>query len=248
MWLIVRRRRICSAIFASIVLSLSCSRAQELYGSHDTVVKGSIQLFGYDKPVRIRVTTGFGSVESPQPFVPAVICVDSIEPGGTLDCFAAKTKKDVYFDDPRVKFIAITDSHEAVLFSANLNYSGSGWTWLWSLLILNRDGLWQNLFPEITSSNQSEHLFWSSPALSSYKVFTVADFIWAEGETHFSAHRYEIKSYEYCPSTSKYFLADDFTTKQKFPGLDDADKLDVIHPMLPEIQRRLRQRAAKACS
>lgn len=226
------------------------ARAQDLalYSAKDKVIAKSATIFGYNKPVQIRIVSGFGSVDdTQQPFSPALICDDDIHGKFTLDCYQARTAKDVYFDDPQVTFVTITGSHQAALFSTNVNYSGSGWTWLWSLLILNRDGRWQNLFPEITSSNQSEYLFWSAPALSSYKVFTVADFIWAEGETHFSAHGYEIKSYEYCPSTSKYVLADDFATKMKFPGLDDVDKLSVIQPQMREIQAHLKNKAKFEC-
>lgn len=228
--------------------SHAAARNRALYSAEDTTVAKSARIFGYGEPVQIRIVSGFGSVEDTrQPFSPALICDDDIRGKFTLDCYQARTAKDVYFDDPHVTFVAITGSYQAVLFSANVNYSGSGWTWLWSLLVLNRDGLWQNLFPEITSSNQSEHLFWSSPALSSYKVFTVADFIWAEGETHFSAHRYEVKSYGYCPSTSKYVLLDDFATTRKFPGLDDVDKLNVIQPEMHEIQVHLKDKAKFEC-
>lgn len=242
--------RHCLLLLSFGIFFPGCLQAQDFYESHDRIVKQSVYLFGYSEPVRIRVTTGFGSVESSQPFVPAVICADSINPGGTLDCFAAKTKRDVYFDDPHVNFVDITDSHQAVLFSANLNYSGSGATWLWSLLVLDSHGMWDNMFPEITSSNQSEHLFWRSATSSpyGYGIFTVADFIWAEGETHFATHRYEIRSYEYCPSTSKYVLADQFTTRGKFPGLDDVESVNVIRPELPEIKQHLRKKSPATCS
>lgn len=235
------------------VLSLfmvTSAKAQDLsvYAGRDKIVKRSVLLFGYNQPVQVRVTSGFGSVDdTQQPFSPALICDDDIAHRFTLDCYQAWTQKDIYFDDPHVEFVNFADAHQAVIFSANINYSGSGWTWLWSLLVLDSHGIWQNMLPEVTSSNQSEHLFWHSPAQSSYGIFSVADFIWAEGETHFAAHRYRIKSYEYCASKSKYVLADDFVTKRKFPGLDDVDELDVIHPELPEIKAHLREKPSSAC-
>ena len=199
--------------------------------------------------MQVRITSGFGSVEdTQQPFSPALICDDDIAKHFTLDCYQARTQKDIYFDDPHVEFVNLAQTHRAVIFSANLNYSGSGWTWLWSLLVLDSKGTWQNMFPEITSSNQSEHLFWHSPALSPYGMFSVVDFIWADDETHFAPHRYEIKSFEYCAGSSKYVLADDFVTKTKFPGLDDVDELNVIRPELPEIERHLRLKSTGACS
>lgn len=243
-------RRIMCIIAASVILTAGRLSAQDLsvYSAEDKVITKSTTIFGYDKPVQIRVTSGFGSVEDTrQPFSPALICADDIAKLFTLDCYQARTSKDAYFDDPHVKFVDITEGHQAVLFSANLNYSGSGWTWLWSLLILNHEGLWQNLFPEITSSNQSEQLFWSSPALSSYEIFTVADFIWGEGERHFGAHRYELKSYEYCPITSKYALADHFITKSKFPERDDVDQFNIIRSEMTEIQARLKEKGTSAC-
>jgi hypothetical protein len=241
-------RRILIAALALVAARHIAAQNLNLYSAKDKVVAKTITIFGYHDPVQIRITSGFGSVEdTSQPFSPALICDDDIIKHFTLDCYQARTKKDTYFDDPHVQFVSISDSHQAVLFSANSNYSGSGWTWLWSLLTLTHDGHWKNLFPEVTSSNQSEYLFWSSPALSSYKIFTVADFIWAEGETHFSSHRYQITSYEYCAPASKYVVGDRFITKSKFPGLDDVEHLNVIRPEMAEIQGRLKEKAAAAC-
>ena len=54
-----------------------------------------------------------------------------------------------------------------------------------------------NLLPNVRVTNQSEYHFWNLPALSAMPVLVTADFVWSEGETHFSQHRSRITSYVY---------------------------------------------------
>ncbi|HEV2298320.1 MAG TPA: hypothetical protein VGR72_07370 [Candidatus Acidoferrales bacterium] len=242
-----RRRNLLIVIVVMRFCLTGVACAQDLYSSQDIVVQKSVLLFDYPEPVRIRVTSGFDTVERLDSPVPAVICADSIRMESTLDCFIAKTKEDVYFDDPHAELVTLEGSHKAILFSANWNGQGSGATLLWALLVLNRDGLWKNLLPEVTTSNQNDHLFWHFDALSKTGFLSLADYIWGKGEDHYGAHQYTIRTYEFCPNSGKFEPADEFVTSKKFEPVDAPQPYVVVGPTLPEIQRRLRQKAATVC-
>ena len=236
-------------MWAILLLLTSSAKGQDLslYYGKNKVIRESVVLFDYKEPVSLRVVEGMGGGDVSRPFIPALLCVDSIRLGTSLDCYEARVKNDIFWDDPRAEFVDFSGGRQAVIFSANLNYSGSGAELLWTLLVLDDDGIWKNLFPEITTSNQNEHLFWHSAALSPYGIFSVADFIWGEHDTHFGPHRYQVKSYTYCQKSGKYVQADEFTTPQEFPQVDETAGISVIRPELPKIQRRLQQHAGGIC-
>jgi len=236
-------------LLPTIVFLAISVKAQDLnlYFAKNRVVRSSVVLFDYKEPVSVRVVEGMGGGDVSRPFLPALVCDDSIRMGASLDCYEARTKSDIFWDDPHVEFVDISGNGQGVIFSANLNYSGSGATLLWTLLVLDHAGVWKNLFPEITTSDQNDHLFWHSVGLSPYGIFSVADFIWGGHDTHFGSHRYQIKSYTYCRKLRKYALADEFATQREFPQVDEAAGISVIRPELPKIQRRLQKKAESTC-
>lgn len=235
--------------FLTLLLLAAPAKCQNLslYFGKDKVVQSSAQVFDYKEPINLRVVEGMGGGDVSRPFLPALLCDDSIRLAATLDCYQARSGKRIFWDDPQVELVDFEDGHQAALFNANLNYSGSGAELLWALLVLDHSGIWKNLLPEVTTSNQSDHLFWHLDSLSKAGFFSLADGIWSEGEEHYGAHRYTIQTYEFCSSSGKYVLADEFITRKKFASIDASQPYVVVRPMLPEIQRRLSHKPLADC-
>ena len=68
-------------------------------------------------------------------------------------------------------------------------------------------------------SNQSQHAFWTEPAISGAPIFVTADYVWGPDESHYSEHRYTISSYSLQSSTEvddRYYYLED-RKKTRFP-------------------------------
>jgi len=125
-----------------------------------------------------------------------------------------------------------------IVFTAESSSGGSGS--LTSIALLeNRNGQLINLLPNVRVTNQSEYHFWSLPTVSAMPVLVTADFVWSEGETHFSQHRYRITSYVYDKQAGRYVQRDQHVTEKKYAGLDDGDDINVLTPEKADIIRRL---------
>ncbi len=206
---------------------------------------GVVTVAGLRRPVRIAVLPGHdGLARNPRP---AKLCAYAVPGGARVDCFEPRAKGWAFFGNPRARTVRLTGSEKAVLFSASSNGGGSGSATLWALLIFGRDRKWKNLLPVVTTSEQSDHLYWFSSDISPYGLFTIADYVWEKGEFHFSEHRYRIETFEFCPLGGTYALADQFVTRRKFPGLDEVDTIRVIEPNFKEIDERLLRRRPLPC-
>ncbi len=66
-----------------------------------------------------------------------------------------------------------------------------------------------------------------------------ADAVWdlAAGETHFARHRFAITVRQFDRTSGFYNDILQYVTSNKYPSLDEVDKIDVIQPELPKIQR-----------
>jgi hypothetical protein len=60
------------------------------------------------------------------------------------------------------------------------------------------------------------------------------------GETHFSPHHFIIKVYRY-ESSNGFVNALSYTTQNRYPSLDDTDRIDVISHELSEIRTHMKQ-------
>ena len=196
-----------------------------------------VTIWGGKHPVRISVVAGRDDVAAAP--TPAKLCAYATPSGVRVDCFQARSSGRAFFGQPKFKIVPFTGSERAVLFTARYSAGGSGSSNLWALLVFGRGHKWKNLLPSLTTSEQSDHLYWSSGDFSSFGLFTVADYVFLKGETHLGAHRYRIRTFELCRSKDTYVLADEFVTKGKYPGLDEADTVRVIEPNLSLIQKRL---------
>ena len=70
-------------------------------------------------------------------------------------------------------------------------------------------------------------------------VVITADFIWAEGETHFAAHRYTVSAYLFDESSGKYTRQLKYVTSRKYPGIDNADAVNALRPERNTILQKL---------
>lgn len=206
-----------------------------------------VSIWGSQSRVRL-VTKPGHSTPTGEETTAARVCAYTRAPRAAATCFSAKTPRETFFAAPRATVVPFVGSGNAVLFTADYNAGGSGTGHLWALLVFGSGGHWKNLFPLLTSSEQSDVLYWHLPRASRYGLFTVAEYTWEKGETHFSRHRYEIKTYEFCASRDTYVLADAFLTRAKFPGLDETDTISVIKPSLAQIQKRLLRGHLPACN
>lgn len=217
---------------STIVLVLGVAAPALAFGKTQS---GPVAVWGGEHPVRISVFAGHDA-EAP---APAKLCAYATPSGVTVDCFEARSSGRAFFGQPKFEIVPFAGSEKAVLFTARYSAGGSGSSNLWVILTFGRDHKWKNLLPNLTLSEQSDHLFWSSGDISTFGLFTVADYVFQKGETHFGAHRYRIRTFEFCRSKHSYVLADEFVTKDKYPGLDEADTIRVIKPNLSRIQKRL---------
>jgi len=180
------------------------------------------------------------------PTTPARICLGT---AGTTHCYAPPSDKDYIFGlEPKATSVGQLDGHELTLFTAVFSGCGSGTLTHFSLLTV-RDGEFINLLPKVELTNQSEYKLWSLPQFSSLPVLVTADFIWDfeamqksyyTRETHFAPHRYRVDAYVYDAKSGQYIQKVHYETTKKYPGLDDADEIQVLDTERPTILARMR--------
>ena len=172
------------------------------------------------------------------PTTPAKICIKS----GTGDqCYSPPSPESPlppFGLNAAAKDLKLETGAVLTVFTAESSSGGSGS--LTSIALLeDRNGQPINLLPDVRVTNQSEYHFWNLPALSAMPVLVTADFVWSEGETHFSQHRYRITSYVYDKQAGRFVKRDEYVTEKKYVGLDDGDDINVLAPEKVDIIRRL---------
>jgi hypothetical protein len=88
----------------------------------------------------------------------------------------------------------------------------------------------------ITLSEQGEYTSIEQGNLRGTLV--TADANWQPDETHFSPHHFYIEAYKYTPNTG-YIKVLGYLTHDKYPSLDDVEKIDVISHETPKIRKLL---------
>jgi hypothetical protein len=165
---------------------------------------------------------------------PAAVC---IEGPPQRQCYT--TPKD-FGRFPAVTLVQVEKTVPALLFSAD---SGgvSGIMIHFALLHPGTGATLENIFPDISVSNQGEHEFWNLPELSDAPIFATADFIWGPDESHYSEHRYIVSTYTRQRSSLLkglfYYLEDQYMTTRKY----DFEKGHTLSSERPEILARLRR-------
>jgi hypothetical protein len=169
---------------------------------------------------------------------PARICTGSTS---SDHCYAPPSEKLYTFGlEPKAIPAGQINGQPLILFSAMFSGCGSGTLTDYSLLAI-QNGEFVKLSPKIQLTNQSEYKLWHLPQISPLPILVTADFLWDfKTETHFSQHRYAIHAYVFDQGAGKYLECFRFETTKKYPGLDDAEKLNVLESEKPTILERLR--------
>jgi hypothetical protein len=164
---------------------------------------------------------------------PATVCVEGPP---QRQCY---TMPEDFGKSPEATLVQVEKGLPALLFSAE---SGgvSGFTIHFALLHPGTGKELEDLLPDISISNQSEHEFWNLPALSDAPVFAIGDCVLGPDESHYSEHRYIISTYTRLPSSMVdglyYYLEDQYMTTRKY-----AEGSHILSSEKPEILARLRR-------
>lgn len=171
---------------------------------------------------------------------PASIC---LEGPPERQCYTAP--KD-FGRAPSVEIVPFAKEGPALLFSA-ASGGVSGFGTYFALLRPRAGKDLQNLFLDISVSNQSQHVFWNDSSISDAPIFVTADFEFGPSESHYSEHRYTISAYTLRPSSLLddlyYWLDDRYLTVRKYDL--DANE-DILSSERKEILSRLRRVKAEA--
>jgi len=163
---------------------------------------------------------------------PASICIDGPP---QRQCYTAPEK---FGNSPKVEVIQVEKNLPALFFSAEAG-GVSGWGIHFSLLHPGMGKDLEDLFSDVSVSNQSEHTFWNDSKISDAPIFLTADFVWGPNESHYVAHRYIISAYVWrsdsVVDSPSYYLEDQYMTVRKY----DYEKADILTSEKQEILARL---------
>jgi hypothetical protein len=163
----------------------------------------------------------------------AKFCVESKQ---VNDCYTPPSSE--YKFGLNARAINLPQWKGLTIFTAEFYGGGSGTLTSIALFDLRRAKL-TNLLPDVALTNQSEYHAWNIPEVSAMPVFVTADFNWESDETHFGMHRYTVSTYLY--NGERYIRANQYLTSKKYPGLDDADRVNVLENQRTHILNQLRQ-------
>ncbi|MEI9980949.1 MAG: hypothetical protein WDN23_18480 [Edaphobacter sp.] len=141
--------------------------------------------------------------------------------------------------NPRSERLSLTGGGSLVFFSARFSGGGSGTLDSLAILQYESDGKIVNLLPFVGLTNQSDRALWNIREASSFPILVTADFNWMEEEAHFAKHFYTVNVYHFDAQSHRYAKVFSYRTSKQYPGLDDADRVNVLKPEKAEILRRL---------
>ncbi|HWZ44685.1 MAG TPA: hypothetical protein VNW97_14510 [Candidatus Saccharimonadales bacterium] len=154
-------------------------------------------------------------------------------------CF--ETVADRKFGQPTTaEVLDIGDRRSGVLLMATVN-GVTGSMRMVAVLGLSAGGQLVNLLPFVYVSDEDQFLYWRGTANSRIGALTVANTVWdLDHETRFDDHRYQISSYELCPGSKGFVLADRFNTRRKYAMETDGHPGNlVLKAIMPRVKARL---------
>jgi hypothetical protein len=163
--------------------------------------------------------------------MPARLCFNQTNDPGARQCFDAKDGNEAYPIFEELKLTTIRESgspKSGVLFvtEAGGKVEPTRLITIWTYH--SSSGTFHNLLPMIRINLQGEYLFIPKLKEGVEGILVTACRIWnAEGESLYGHHKYTIKIYIQ-NDTGRYLLKSQYVTRIKYPGLDDAEKIDVI--------------------
>ncbi|MHB8734791.1 MAG: hypothetical protein ACYC6M_05750 [Terriglobales bacterium] len=185
---------------------------------------------------RVVIVTPSFSPEEHLPDSPARVCLVST---GT-QCYTPPENNLPFGLDPTAHVLHLGPAYDALLFEVRASGGGSGSERLLALLRPGRGQLLINLLPpNVRLTEQGEYRFWSAPKVSAWALFSVADAVSGEGETHFARHRFVVKTYV-AEHNHNYRLRDEYITASKYPSFDEVSNIRVLESERGEVLRRLR--------
>jgi hypothetical protein len=138
--------------------------------------------------------------------------------------------------EPRSERLPLAGGGSWVFFSAMFSAGGSGTLERLAVLRYSDGGRIINLLPFIGVSNLSDRAMWTVPGASTYPILVTADFIWSDGEVHFSPHYFTVQAWRFDQKSDQYVRAFSYQTTKKY----DCDPVvRVLGPERQEILRRL---------
>jgi hypothetical protein len=138
--------------------------------------------------------------------------------------------------EPRSERLPLTDGGSWIFFSAMFSAGGSGTLERLAVLGYDGSGRINNLLPYIGVSNISNRAMWNVPNASKYPILVIAEFIWGDGEVHFSPHYFTVETWRFDPKTDQYAKVFSYRTTRKY---DCDPSVRVLEPERQEILRRL---------
>jgi hypothetical protein len=190
----------------------------------------------------IRVMTGELDSDGVEPVTPAKVCLER-----SGQCFTAEENGTRFGLEPEARVVTFMRDHQLLLFTARYSAGGSGALTMIALLDAQAGRL-LNMSTGVRITEQGEFTLWTEPAISDAPLLVVADYVAGAGETHFSPHRFRVRSYVYVASstrdgTGRYVLRDEYVTDRKYPSLDDSNTIDVLaHERVKVVARMSRSR------
>jgi hypothetical protein len=177
--------------------------------------------------------------------IPARICfcTDSCR-----QCFEAKTDSDeTLYNFQYVKKLSLEplfknkEPLNANLFITEYHYEGgSGSLNYLTLWVYKRETKeFVNIVPKVLFTEQGEYRLFSKEK-GVEGILVIADYVWGDGETHFSQHRYKIEIYKFVNNSKSFVLYKEYTTKSKYTSLDETDEINVIMPELKKIKKLIK--------
>jgi hypothetical protein len=163
-----------------------------------------------------------GLIDDFFPKGPASVC---IEGPPVRQCYTAPED---FGRDSSITLVQVEKSMPALLFSA-AGGGVSGFSIHVALLHPGPGKDLENLFPDITVSNQSQQAFWNDSTISDAPIFLTAEYSWGPDEGHHGEHRFIVSVYVRRPSSLlnnlEYFLEDRYMTVRKYDLDANADIL-----------------------
>jgi hypothetical protein len=175
------------------------------------------------------------------PATPAVLCI-ALTP--IEQCYTPP-KSDVvdlpYAFNPTAKIVQLKPGFDAILFEVEATGGGSGSGHLLALLVPGKGKDLNNLLPDVSFGDQSEHHFWKLPSISDMQVLVLAEGMGDLNGSHFSRQRFLIKVLVFNHHVGFYGLQDEYLTSKKYPSLDEVDVIHVLEAERKEILARLKK-------
>jgi hypothetical protein len=173
------------------------------------------------------------------PISAARLCMGS---GSTERCYTPEPPKEPsppFGLNAKAQEVKLLNGARLVLFTAE-SFAGGSDSLIALALVADKGDQLINLLPAVALPIQSEYRLWKLPSISAMPIRVTAEYVWMDGEPHYAPHHYRIKSYVYDKQAERYEKRDQFATKEKYAGLDDADTVRVLEPERKNIGRRLR--------